>query len=133
MESEEKFTEFPDWEILSGMVVALILWTELHPALEVIQPTALIVPDTFILLLASSKLEVIAPFAFCEVAIPMFSTTNASAAATITNAIITIADSTPMTPRWECRVPFRCNFNVWMNAQKEYILKHVCCKQTILI
>jgi len=29
----------------------------------------------------------------------MLSTTNAKAAATITNAIITIADSTPMTPR----------------------------------
>ena len=43
--------------------------------------------------------EMIDVFAFCDVVNPMFSTTNASAAATITNAIMTIADSTPMTPR----------------------------------
>jgi hypothetical protein len=41
---------------------------------------------------------VIEVFAFCDVANPMFRTTKAIAAATITNAINTIAASIPMIP-----------------------------------
>src|SRR5579885_480352 len=49
-------------------------------------------------LLDSVTLDEIAVFAFCVVEKPMLRTTKAKAAATITNAIITIADSIPMTP-----------------------------------
>src|SRR5579872_4985266 len=49
-------------------------------------------------LLDSVTDDEIAVFAFCVVEKPMLRTTKAKAAATITNAIITIADSIPMTP-----------------------------------
>src|ERR1700752_1487361 len=49
-------------------------------------------------LLDSATLDEIADFAFCVVEKPILRTTKAKAAATITNAIITIADSIPMTP-----------------------------------
>jgi len=37
---------------------------------------------------------------------PMLRTTKAKAAATITNAINTIADSIPIIPLWVCLCPF---------------------------
>ncbi len=63
-------------------------------------------PEISSALLASFRLEIIVVFAFCVVAKPMFRTTKAKAAATITNAISTIADSTPIIPRWVCLCPF---------------------------
>jgi hypothetical protein len=43
----------------------------------------------------------------------MLRTTKAKAAATITNAIITMADSIPIIPLWACPCPFRIRFNIF--------------------
>ncbi len=68
---------------------------------------AMTLPEIDKLLPASPNADVIVVFAFCYVANPMFRTTKAKAAATITNAFITIADSIPITPLWACLCPFR--------------------------
>src|SRR5579875_549885 len=87
-----KLTESPPLATLSGMMVALSWPVPTSP-----MPVTL--PAISIALLDSAVLETIAVLAFCVVEKPILSTTNAKAAATITNAIITIADSIPMTPR----------------------------------
>ena len=74
------------------------------------EPEPITAPDTSSALDASARLETIVVFAFCVVEKPMLRTTKAKAAATITNAIITIADSTPMTPLWDCLCPFLIRF-----------------------
>ena len=59
------------------------------------------------LLLADVIVERIAVFAVCDVDKPILITTKAKPATTITNAIIIIADSSPMRARWEL---FLCPF-----------------------
>src|SRR5574338_1112191 len=96
-----KLTDSPPATIFIGTAVTLSTGVE-HPTAELVQPIPVTLPATSRLLLASPRLDMIVVFAFCVVEKPMLRTTKASAAATITNAIITIADSTPMTPRWDC-------------------------------
>src|SRR3989304_1297069 len=64
-------------------------------------------PSTSKLLSVVVIVEIIVVFAFCAVEKPMLRTTNAKAAATSTNAIKIIADSSPMRARWEL---FLCHF-----------------------
>jgi len=59
---------------------------------------------------------------FCVVEKPMLSTTNARAAATITKAIITIADSIPITPR---RVFLLVEIIIIHRDDNDIILKYV--------
>src|SRR5574338_1323509 len=99
----DRLTESPPEEILIGTANTLRLLLVESP-----YPNAL--PAISMLLLASLRLDTIVVFAFCVVEKPMLRTTKAKAAATITNAIITIADSTPMTPRWDCLCPFLIRF-----------------------
>src|SRR3989304_8348376 len=63
-------------------------------------------PSTSKLLSVVVIVEIIVVFAFCAVEKPMLRTTNAKAAATSTNAIKIIEDSTPLRARW---VLFLCS------------------------
>ncbi len=74
-----------------GIIIAVI---GLAPEME----CPMIELEIDMLLPASPKADVMDVFAFCVVAKPIFKTTKAKAAATITKAIKTIADSIPMTP-----------------------------------
>ena len=94
-----KSTDSPPDVTFIGNAVALSYGVVPHPFAVVVHPTPVTLPESCMLLPDSSNPEMIVVFAFCEVVNPMLSTTNAKAAATITKAIITIADSTPMTPR----------------------------------
>ena len=105
-----KFTDSPPDAILIGIEVALRYGVDEHPPAEVVQPLPVTLPATVRLLDASVRPDPIVVFAFCVVEKPMLRTTKARAAATITNAIITIADSTPMTPLWDCLCPFLIRF-----------------------
>ena len=105
-----KFTDSPPDAILIGTEVTLRYGVDEHPPAEVVHPAPVTLPATVKLLDASDKPEPMVVFAFCVVEKPMLRTTKARAAATITNAIITIADSTPMTPRWDCLCPFLTSF-----------------------
>ena len=104
-----RLTESPPDAIFIGMIVAFRYGVE-QPFEDEVQPIPLTLPATSRLLLASPNPDMIVVFAFCVVEKPMLRTTKARAAATITNAIITIADSTPMTPRWDCLCPFLIRF-----------------------
>jgi len=61
------------------------------------------------------------------------STTNAKAAATITNAIITIADSIPMTPRRVLLLRLETEFINWGYDQCGIINQYVWLDQTFHI
>src|SRR5574340_1551470 len=86
-----RLTASPPPATLRGITVALSVPLETYPI-----PVTL--PEISSALLDSATDDEIAVFAFCVVEKPMLRTTKAKAAATITNAIITIADSIPMTP-----------------------------------
>ncbi len=80
-------------------------------------------PEIDMLLPASPRADVMDVFAFCVVAKPMLRTTKAKAAATITKAIKTIADSIPMTPLWACLCPFRKSFIRFVMKYFKYFLE----------
>src|SRR5579885_2759625 len=116
-----RFTESPPLATLIGMMVALRTDEDGNP-----MPVTF--PAISSALLASVWLDIIAVFAFCVVEKPMLSTTNARAAATITNAIITIAASIPMTPRRVRR--FETEFIDGIRAMCSIIHECVCYDQT---
>ena len=107
--ANSKLTASPPDETLIGTEVAFSLGVVEQVPVDV-QPYPVTLPATVKLLDASLRPELIVVFAFCVVEKPMLRTTKAKAAATITNAIITIADSTPMTPLWDCLCPFLIRF-----------------------
>ena len=108
-----KLTESPPEATFIGNVVTFKNEVVAHAGSDEdeVQEIPVTLPATCKEVLASPKLEMIVVFAFCVVAKPMLRTTKASAAATITNAIITMADSKPLTPLWACPCPFLIRFN----------------------